>query len=55
MDQFNFLGLDNYVLNITGGYVKQDSERRIGKENDFEQTEFSINTLTQVHMNENYR
>jgi hypothetical protein len=42
---------DNDVLNVIGGYVKQDTERTIGEENDFEQTDFIINTLTQVQMN----
>jgi hypothetical protein len=32
MDQFNFLDLDNDVLNIIGGYVKKDNLDRILKE-----------------------
>ncbi len=35
MDQFNLLDLDNDVLDIIGGYVKKDNERRIDKEDDF--------------------
>jgi hypothetical protein len=47
----NLLDLDNDILNIIGGYVKKDTERRISNENDFEQTDFIINTLTHVEMN----
>ncbi len=31
MEQFNLLDLDNDVLNIIGGYVKKDNERRMEK------------------------
>jgi hypothetical protein len=36
----NLLDLDNDILNIIGGYVKRDNERRIDKEDDFEKTVF---------------
>ena len=43
MENMNLLDLDNDVLNIIGGYVKKDNERRIDKEDDFEKTDFIIN------------
>ena len=45
MENMNLLDLDNDVLNIIGGYVKKDNERRIDKEDDFEKTDFIINYL----------
>ena len=41
----NLLDLDNDILNIIGGYVKRDNERRIDKEYDFEKTDFIMNYL----------
>jgi hypothetical protein len=36
----NLLDLNNNILNIIGGYVKRDNERRIDKEDSFEVTDF---------------
>ena len=41
----NLLDLNNDILNIIGGYVKRDNERRIDKEYDFEKTDFIMNYL----------
>ena len=41
----NLLDLNNDILNIIGGYVKRDNERRIDKEYDFEKTDFIMNRL----------
>ena len=41
----NLLDLVNDILNIIGGYVKRDNERRIDKEYDFEKTDFIMNRL----------
>ena len=41
----NLLDLDNDILNIIGGYVKQTNARRIKKEKDFEATDYIINYL----------
>ena len=45
MENINLLDLDNDILNIIGGYVKRDNERRIDKEYDFEKTDFIMNYL----------
>ena len=45
MENMNLLDLDDDILNIIGGYVKKDNERRIDKEDDFEKTDFIINYL----------
>ncbi len=37
----NLLDLNTEILNIIGGYVKRDNERRIDKEDDFEKTDFN--------------
>jgi hypothetical protein len=41
----NLLDLDNDILNIIGGYVKHDNNRRIRKEHNFNETDFIINRL----------
>ena len=41
----DFIELNNDILNIIGKYVKQDNERRINKEKDFEATDFILNYL----------
>ena len=41
----NLLDLDNDILNIIGGYVKHDNNRRIRKEHNFNETDFTINRL----------
>ena len=35
----NLLDLDNDILNIIGGYVKHDNNRRIRKEHNFNETD----------------
>ncbi len=45
MEQINLLDLDNDILNIIGDYVKKDNERRMDKEDDFEQIDLIINYL----------
>ncbi len=35
-NNINLLDLGDDILNIIGGYVKKDNERRIDKEDDFE-------------------
>ena len=37
----NLLDLDNDILNIIGGYVKHDNNRRIRKEHNFNETDFN--------------
>ena len=41
----NFLDLKNDILEIIGGYVKRDNERRMDKEDDFKKTDFIMNYL----------
>ena len=41
----NLLDLDNDILNIIGDYVKQDNNRRIRKEYNFNETDNIINYL----------
>ena len=41
----NLLDLDNDILNIIGGYVKHDNNRRIRKKHNFNETDFIINRL----------
>ena len=41
----NLLDLDNDILNIIGGYVKQDNIKRIRKEHNFNETDNIINYL----------
>jgi hypothetical protein len=41
----NLLDLNNNILNIIGGYVKRDNERRIDKEDSFEVTDLFIKHL----------
>ena len=43
----DILELNIDILNIVGNYVKQDNERRIEKEEDFESTDFILNRLKQ--------
>ncbi len=45
MENMNLLDLDNDVLNIIGGYVKKDNERRISKEDNFKKPDFIMNYL----------
>ena len=45
METINLLDLDNDILNIIGGYVKHDNNRRIRKEHNFNETDFIINRL----------
>jgi hypothetical protein len=44
----NLLDLKNDVLNIIGGYVKRDNERRIDQEDSFEVTDFYIKHLKET-------
>ena len=44
-NNYNLLDLDNDILNIIGGYVKHDNNRRIRKEHNFNETDFIINRL----------
>ncbi len=39
------LDLDNDILNIIGDFVKQDNNKRIRKEYNFNETDFVINYL----------
>ena len=41
----NLLDLKHDTLNIIGGYVKKDNDRRIDNEYDFEKTDFIMNYL----------
>ena len=41
----NLFDLDNDILNIIGGYVKHDNNRRIRKEHNFNETDNIINYL----------
>ncbi len=41
----NLLDIDIDILNIIGDYVKQDNNRRIRKEYNFNATDFIINRL----------
>ncbi len=45
----NLLDLDNDILNIIGGYVKQDNTKRIRKEYNFNATDFIINRLKRIN------
>ena len=45
METINLLDLDNDILNIIGGYVKHDNNRRIRKEHNYNETDFIINRL----------
>ena len=44
----NFLDLKNDILEIIGGYVKRDNERRMDKEDDLKKTDFIMNYLKET-------
>jgi hypothetical protein len=44
-NNINLLDLDNDILNIIGAYVKKDNNRRIRKEDDFNETDFIMDRL----------
>ena len=44
-NNINLLDLDNDILNIIGGYVRKDNNRRIRKEHNFNETDNIINYL----------
>ena len=44
-NNYNLLDLDNDILNIIGGYVKHDNNRKIRKEYNFNETDNIINYL----------
>jgi hypothetical protein len=44
-NSIHFLDLDHGVLNIIGGYIKQDNKKKIRNEYDSKATNFILNRL----------